>query len=101
MKKIIASIIIALTTQTAFATGFISGDDEDVGVCAVLLISKKREDDAVRVMARASDRAKAVRAGQDFFRYLSEYRNDGNKVMFKKMIDNGVMSCVRHGISLK
>ena len=98
MKKVIAALIVAFTTQAAFGAGIISGDDEDAGVCAVLLFAKNRDDDAVRVIARASDRAKAARAGQDFVRYISEYRDAGNRAMFQKMVDSAVVACARHGV---
>lgn len=98
MKKTIAALVLVMVCQAAFARGIVSGDDEDAGVCAVMLLAKNRGDDAVRVMARASDRAKAIRAGQDFVRYANEYRNEGNKVMFKQMADDAVMACARHGV---
>jgi len=98
MKKVIAALIVTFTTQAAFGAGIFRGDDEDAGVCAALLLAKKRGDDAVRVMARASDRAKAVRAGQDFVRYISEYHDAGNRAMAQEMVDSAVMACARHGV---
>ena len=100
MKKVIAALIVTFTTQAAFGAGIISGTAEDAGVCAVVLFAMKRDDDAVRVAARVApgDRAKALRAGQDFARYSSEYHDAGNRAMVQKMVDRAVMACARHGV---
>ena len=99
MKKTIAALVLVTVCQAAFARGIVSGDDEDAGVCAVMLfLVENRRDDAVRVLARASDREKAFRAGQDFVRYANEYHNEGNKEMFKQMVVDAVLACARHGV---